>query len=61
MGNCYACKAMVKQMDYEAEIMTTLLSYTSGEIEYDEMDERIEEIFSKAVYEELKEKGVEVK
>lgn len=58
MGNCYACKAMVKQMDYEAEIMTTLLDYTSGEIEYDEMNKRIEEIFSKAVYEELREKGV---
>lgn len=30
----------------------------SGQIEYDELDKRIEEIFSKAVYEELKEKGV---
>lgn len=45
-------------MDYEAEIMTAILSYTSGEIEYEEMDKRIEEIFSKAVYEELKKKGV---
>lgn len=48
-------------MDYEAEIMTALLDYTSGQIEYDELDKKIEEIFSKAVYEELKEKGVEIK
>ena len=45
-------------MSYKDEIMTALLSYTSGEIEYEEMDKRIEEIFSKAVYEELKKKGV---
>ena len=48
-------------MDYKTEVMTAILSYTSGQIEYEEMDKRIEEIFSKAVYEELKEKGVEIK
>lgn len=45
-------------MDYKLELMTAFLSYMSGQIEYDELDKRIEEIFSKAVYEELKEKGV---
>lgn len=45
-------------MDYKAELMMTILSYMSGQIEYEEMDKRIEEIFSKAVYEELKKKGV---
>lgn len=45
-------------MNYKTEIMTAFLSYMSGQIEYEEMDKRIEEIFSKAVYEELKKKGV---
>lgn len=45
-------------MDYKTELMMTFLSYMSGQIEYEEMDKRIEEIFSKAVYEELKKKGV---
>ena len=45
-------------MDYKAELMMTFLSYMSGQIEYEEMDKRIEEIFSKAIYEELKKKGV---
>lgn len=48
-------------MDYKDELKLTFLSYMSGQIDYDELDKRIEEIFSKAVYEELKEKGVEVK
>lgn len=48
-------------MDYKDELKLVFLSYMSGQIEYEELDERIEEIFSKAVYEELKEKGVEVK
>lgn len=48
-------------MNYKAELITTFLSYMSGQIEYDELDKKIEEIFSKAVYEELKEKGVELK
>ena len=47
-------------MSYEDELITAILSYMSGQIEYDELDRRIEEIFSKAVYEELKEKGVEL-
>lgn len=45
-------------MDYKTEVMTAFLSYMSGQIEYDELDKRIEENFSKAVYEELKQKGV---
>lgn len=45
-------------MNYKTEVMMTFLSYMSGQIEYEEMDKRIEEIFSKAVYEELKKKGV---
>lgn len=45
-------------MEYKIEVMTAFLSYMSGQIEYEEMDKRIEEIFSKAVYEELKKKGV---
>lgn len=48
-------------MDYKTEVMTAFLSYMSGQIEYDELDKRIEEIFSKAVSEELKKKGVEIK
>lgn len=48
----------LRVMDYKAELMMTILSYMSGQIEYEEMDKRIEEIFSKAVYEELKKKGV---
>lgn len=45
-------------MNYKIELMTAFLSYMSGQIEYEELDKKIEEIFSKAVYEELKEKGV---
>ena len=45
-------------MNYKIELMTAFLSYMSGQIEYEELDKRIEEIFSKAVYEELKKKGV---
>lgn len=45
-------------MDYKTELMMTFLSYMSGQIKYEEMDKRIEKIFSKAVYEELKKKGV---
>ena len=45
-------------MDYKIEVMIAFLSYLSGQIEYDELDKRIEEIFSKAVSEDLKEKGV---
>ena len=45
-------------MSYEDELITAILSYMSGQIEYEEMDKRIENIFSKAVYEELKKKGV---
>lgn len=45
-------------MDYKTELMMTFSSYMSGQIEYEEMDKRIEKIFSKAVYEELKKKGV---
>lgn len=45
-------------MSYKDELMIAILSYMSGQIEYEEMDKRIEEIFSKAVYEELKKKGV---
>lgn len=45
-------------MEYKIEVMTAILSYVSGQIEYEEMDKRIEKIFSKAVYEELKKKGV---
>ena len=48
-------------MSYKDELKIAFLSYMSGHIEYDELDKRIEEIFSKAVYEELKEKGVEIK
>lgn len=48
-------------MDYKTELKLAFLSYMSGHIEYDELDKRIEEIFSKVVYEELKEKGVEIK
>lgn len=48
-------------MDYKTEVMTAFLSYMSGQIEYEELDKRIEEIFSKAVSEELKKKGVEIK
>lgn len=47
-------------MDYKTEIMVAVLSYMSGQIEYDELDKKIEEIFSKAIYEELREKGVEI-
>lgn len=48
-------------MDYKDELKLAFLSYMSGQIEYDELDKRIEELFYKAVYEELKEKGVEIK
>ena len=48
-------------MDYKAELKLAFLSYMYGQINYDELDEKIEEIFSKAVYKELKEKGVELK
>lgn len=48
-------------MDYKDELELAFLSYKSGQIDDDELDERIGEIFSKAVYEELREKGVEVK
>ncbi len=48
-------------MDYKDELKLAFLSYMSGQIEYDELDKRIEELFYKAVYEELREKGVEVK
>lgn len=48
-------------MDYKDELKIAILSYMAGHIEYDELDKRIEELFFKAVYEELKEKGVEVK
>lgn len=48
-------------MSYKDELKIAFLSYMSGHIEYDEFDKRIEEIFYKAVYEELKEKGVEIK
>ena len=48
-------------MDYKEELKLAFLSYMTGQIEYDELDKRIEEIFYKAVYEELKKKGVEVK
>lgn len=48
-------------MDYKTEVKIAFLSYMAGNIEYDELDKRIEEIFSKAVYEELREKGVEIK
>ena len=44
-------------MDYKDELKILFLNYMSGQIEYEELDKRIEEIFSKAVYEELKEKG----
>ena len=47
-------------MNYKDELEIAILSYTSGRIEYEEFDKRIEEIFFKAVYEELKEKGVEL-
>ena len=47
-------------MDYKDELKLAFLSYMSGQIEYDELDKRIEELFYKAVYEELKEKGVEL-
>lgn len=45
-------------MSYKDELKIAFLSYMSGQIEYDELDKRIEEIFSKAVSEELKKKGV---
>lgn len=45
-------------MDYKTELKITFLSYMSGQIEYEELDKRIEKIFSKAVYEELRKKGV---
>lgn len=45
-------------MNCKIELMTAILSYMSGQIEFDEFDKRIEEIFSKVVYEKLKEKGV---
>lgn len=48
-------------MNYKDELKIAFLSYMAGHIEYDELDKRIEELFYKAVYEELKEKGVEVK
>lgn len=48
-------------MDYKAELKLTFLSYMYGQIDYDELDEKIEEIFSKAVYKELEEKGVKLK
>ena len=48
-------------MSYKDELKIAFLSYMSGQIEYDELDKRIEELFYKAVYEELKEKGVEIK
>lgn len=44
-------------MDYKAELKLAFLSYMLGRIKYDELDKKIEEIFSKAVYKELKEKG----
>lgn len=47
-------------MDYKTELMTAFLSYMLGQIEYDELDKKIEEIFSKAVYKELEEKGVKL-
>lgn len=48
-------------MDYKTELKLVFLSYTYGQIDYDELDEKIEEIFSKAVYKELEEKGVKLK
>jgi predicted PolB exonuclease-like 3'-5' exonuclease len=48
-------------MSYKDELKIAVLSYMAGNIEYDELDKRIGEIFSKAVYEELREKGVEIK
>lgn len=48
-------------MDYKDELKLAFLSYMSGQIDYDELDKKIGEIFSKAVYEELREKGVEIK
>jgi len=48
-------------MSYKDELKIAFLSYMAGHIKSDELDRRIEEIFSKAVYEELKEKGVELK
>lgn len=51
----------LRVMDYKDELKLAFLSYMSGQIEYDELDKRIEELFYKAVYEELREKGVEVK
>lgn len=48
-------------MDYKVELKLAFISYMFGQIEYDELDKKIEEIFSKAVYKELKEKGVEIK
>jgi len=48
-------------MSYKDELKITFLSYMAGHIEYEELDRRIEEIFSKAVYEELRKKGVEIK
>lgn len=48
-------------MDYKDELKLVFLSYMAGHIEYDELDKRIEKIFSKAVYEELRKKGVEIK
>lgn len=45
-------------MDYKIEIMTVFVSYLSGQIDYDELDKKIEEIFSNAVNLELKKRGV---
>lgn len=48
-------------MDYKAELKLAFLSYMCGQINYDELDKKIGEIFSKAVYKELEEKGVKLK
>lgn len=47
-------------MDYKTELKLAFLSYMLSQIEYDELDKKIEEIFSKAVYKELEEKGVKL-
>lgn len=45
-------------MDYKIEIIVVFISYFSGQIDYDELDKKIEEIFSNAVNLELKKRGV---
>lgn len=50
----------LRVMDYKAELKLAFLSYMYGQIKYDELDKKIEGIFSKAVYKELEEKGVKL-